>query len=407
MKIKLIILFLLFLTFSWGQKKELRLAKKLFAKEEYNKAKDLLDQNKGLFEIADLKIKSQYNLLLSSIYRVNGDFSSAFEKLKEVKKDPSMESLYDLESEKLKADCVNTAIEDSNKKNFSESVENLYIAYSINPEENIEYLYFAASNSVNAKDYSRALEYYIVLKNNKYTGIITEYFITEIENNEEKQVTKEEFVILSKSKSYTNPRSQETKSRFPEIVKNIALIHNQLGNKEMAIKAVKDARDSNPEDIDLILTEANIYIELGEKEKFRSLITEAVILDPNNANLYYNLGVVSSDFGEIVKARDYYEKAIELDPSFEASYLNLVALILDGEQELVDKMNSLGNSKADNAKYEVLRNKRESIYEECIPILKALLAVNIDNEEAIRTLMNIYGTIGDNNGYKEMKALID
>ena len=42
----------------------------------------------------------------------------------------------------------------------------------------------------------------------------------------------------------------------------------------MAIKAVKDARDSNPDDIDLILTEANLYIELGEKEKFRNLNNE-------------------------------------------------------------------------------------------------------------------------------------
>jgi len=35
-----------------------------------------------------------------------------------------------------------------------------------------------------------------------------------------------------------------------------------------------------------------------------------------------------------------------------------------------------------------------------------LIAIN-NNIEAIRTLMNIYGTIGDNAGYMEMKNLLE
>ena len=37
---------------------------------------------------------------------------------------------------------------------------------------------------------------------------------------------------------------------------------------------------------------------------------------------------------------------------------------------------------------------------------KDLIAVN-NNVEAIRTLMNIYGTLGDNPGYVEMRNLLD
>ena len=68
-------------------------------------------------------------------------------------------------------------------------------------------------------------------------------------------------------------------------------------------------------------------------------------------------------------------------------------------------MNSLGNSRADNARYDELKLKREDLYRECIPILKTLVKLN-QNQEAIKTLMNIYGTLGDNVGFKEMKALI-
>ena len=89
---------------------------------------------------------------------------------------------------------------------------------------------------------------------------------------------------------------------------------------------------------------------MDDKEKFKTLMNEAIAHDPENGSLYYNLAVVTADLGDKAAARSYYKKAIEIDPSSENSYLNLVALILEGETEIVDKMNSLGNSRADNAK---------------------------------------------------------
>ena len=135
-------------------------------------------------------------------------------------------------------------------------------------------------------------------------------------------------------------------------------------------------------------------------------MAEAIEKEPNNAVLYYNLGVVSVELGEKEAAVSYYEKSIELDPSNENSYLNLVALILDGEQNIVNEMNNLGTSRADNLRYDELKNLREDLYKQCVPILKDLIAIN-NNIEAIRTLMNIYGTLGDNPGYVEMKNLLD
>ena len=132
---------------------------------------------------------------------------------------------------------------------------------------------------------------------------------------------------------------------------------------------------------------------------------EAIAQDPNNANLYFNLGVVNADLGDTAAAREYYEKSIEIDPTFESGYLNLVAVILEGEAGLVEEMNSLGNSRADNARYEVLKKEREDLYQECIPILKKIVDLN-KNENAVRTLMNIYGTLGDTEGFKAMKALL-
>ena len=69
-------------------------------------------------------------------------------------------------------------------------------------------------------------------------------------------------------------------------------------------------------------------------------------------------------------------------------------------------MNSLGTSRADNARYDVLKSKREALYLQCVPFLEKLIAIN-KNKEAIQTLMNIYGTIGDNIGYMKMKKMLE
>lgn len=404
-RITLLALLLLF-NFSFSQKKELRKAQKLYDSGDVSGASQFLEDNQSLFDNADPKIKPNYDFLRGKIAQNNKEFQIAYDLFTSLKDVESIKDEVKQQLSQLSADIVNSAIDDNNNGDFKSSTEKLYMAYLIDPELNKDYLYFAASSAVNAEMFDVALEYYIQLKEMNYTGVVTKYYVTEIESGDETEVTESEYNLYKKSKSYENHREEDTPSKFPEIVKNIALIHAQRGDNEKAMTAVQEARLSNPTDLNLILTEANIYIELGEKEKFQILMNEAIAQSPNNANLYYNLAVVTADLGEKEAAMGYYEKAIEIDPNYQNAYLNLVALILEGEERIVEEMNSLGTSSADNAKYDALKLDREELYRECVPILKALTELG-DNEDAIKTLMNIYGTLGDNEGYKEMKALLE
>ena len=397
----------LVVTLGWAQKKELKQAQKLYKSAKILEAKASLDANQALLESAELKYAAPYNLLRSQITLAEEAYQASYDYLQLAQKDSGLSSKTDEQKRLLIDAIINTAIEQSESKEFVASAKKLYLSYVIDPVANVDYLYYAASNAVNASEYELSLKYYNILKDIKYTGITTKQYVTEVANNTEIEVSESEYSIYQKSKDYTNFRTEDTESKFPEIVKNIALIYNQLGQKEKAIAAVKDARAENPNDLGLILTEANIYIELGEKEKFKVLMGEAIAQDPENANLYYNLGVVTADLGDKENARAYYEKAIAIDPSMENGYLNLVALILEDETSIVEEMNSLGNSRADNAKYDILKGKRESVYSECVPILKKLISISDSNQEAARTLMNIYATLGDNEGFMEMKKLLE
>tara|TARA_B100001109_G_scaffold63645_1_gene52107 strand:- start:14 stop:1246 length:1233 start_codon:yes stop_codon:yes gene_type:complete len=406
---KKLILYTLLLTisFSTAQKKELRSANKFFTSGEYASALDLLDSSKEIFDTSDDKIKSQAMLLYGKLHTAMEDFDLAMKAFDMSKNLGISDQLLNTEISKLETAIITSAIGDNETENFSSAAKKLKMVYDLNKDNNEEYLYYAASSAVNSKDYSLALEYYELLRDIKYEGIETKFYITDVSSGNEIEINSEtEFKLLQKSKDYSNPREEETESKFPEIVKNIALIYKELGQNDKALAAIEAARNSNPDDVGLIITAANIYFELDNKEAFKVAMAEAIEKEPNNPVLYYNLGVVSGELGEKDVAISYYEKSIELDPTNENSYLNLVALILDGEQDIVDEMNSLGTSRADNLKYDELKELRENLYKECVPILQDLISLN-NNVEAIRTLMNIYGTIGDNSGYMEMKNLLE
>ena len=397
----LIILF----NFSFAQKKELRKAQKLYDSGDLAGSEQILNEFESILENIDDKFKPNYKLLKGKVAKDNKNFTAAFDILMPLKGVKSIEEDLEQTLALLAADIVNSAIDDNNKGDFKSSAQKLYLAYEVDKEQNIDYLYYAASSAVNAEEFEKSLSYYKQLKDMNYTGIVTKYFVTEVDSENEIEVTQSEYDIYKKSKSYKDFREEKTESKFPEIVKNIALIYAQLGDDDKAMLAVQEARQTNPNDINLILTEANIYIQLGEKVKFQELMNEAISQDPNNPGLFYNLAVVTSDLGDKKSARQYYERAIEIDPNYQNAYLNLVALILEGEQQIVEEMNSLGTSRKDNARYDALKLEREALYRECVPILKKLIEIEKDND-AIKTLMNIYGTLGDNEGFKEMKALL-
>ena len=407
MKKRLILLCFLLVSFGYSQKKELRSANKFIERGEYTSALDVLESISDILQTTDDKTKARSMFLYGMIYTNTEDFDKAVESYQVAKEIGGSNPLLDAEIAKLENAIITSAIGDQENENFISSAKKLYGAYKINPENNQLYLYYAASSSVSAKDYDQALAYYQMLIDINYEGIETKYYITEVASGNEIEIGSEsEFNLLKRTNDYSDPREEETESKYPEIVKNVALIYNTLGQKDKALDAIKTAREANPDDVGLIITTANIYFELGDKEAFRSSMSEAIEKDPSNPVLYYNLGVVSADLGEDDAAIEYYKKSIELDPSNEDSYLNMVAVILQGEESIVDEMNSLGTSRSDNIRYDELKKIREDLYLQCVPILKDLVDLN-QNIEAVRTLMNIYGTLGDNQGYMEMKNLRD
>ena len=423
MRAILIITILLFSFNVQSQKKELRKIDKLVIESFFEEAKDALESSKSLILSSEDKYRAQYYFYDAKVSNELKMYENAISSLNNLLS--INESVYPTKVEQeyknlsiiISNGIVNEAVNDNKEGNFLDAAEKLIMAYNMDTEQYVDYLYFAAGSAVNGKDYEKSLKYYLELKNKGYTGIVDEFFVTNNETGQEEKVSQTEYDLLKSSKEYSNPRIGQTESRFPEIVKNIALIYVQQGQNELAEEAIKEARAIQPDDVSLLLNEADLYIRISNnsdndderlfyRNKFKSLMEMAIEMDPTNGILYYNLGVIYAEQGELELSKEKYQKAIELIPDYVDAYLNLVSIILEDEVAIVEEMNSLGNSRADNARYDVLKVERENLYRECVPILEKLVEIN-NNQEAIKTLMNIYGTLGDNEGFMKMKALVE
>jgi tetratricopeptide (TPR) repeat protein len=408
-----------------AQKKELRKIDKLVLESFWEEAKDELKTSKSLILSSEDKYKAQFYFYDAKVSNELKDFKNAINSLNNLNKlNPNSNLPTKLKLEYSNLDIVisnsvvNSAVTDNQNSNFLDAAEKLIMAYEMDIDKNIDYLYFAAGSAVNGKDYDLSLEYYVKLKNMGYTGIVDEYFVTNNETGVEEKVSQTEYDLLKSSKDYSNPRIGQTESRFPEIVKNIALIYVQQGKNDLAEAAIKEAREIQPDDVSLLLNEADLYIRISNnsdndedrllyRNKFKTLMEKAIELDPDNGILYYNLGVIYAEQGELVLAKEKYSQAIKLIPDYVDAYLNLVSVILEDEVSIVDEMNSLGTSKKDNLRYDDLKVKREDLYRECVPLLEELLNVSPTNIDALNTLKNIYGVLGNNEAFMKIKAKIE
>ena len=400
-----------------AQKNELKAAEKALKGGDMAAAKTALESAEGSISGADEKLQAQYHFIMGQVYNdmaKKGDDSAYEQAVSSFKKVVDIEaatgkSKYTGDTNKyiagITADLVNGAVSDNTNKDFQKAADKLYMSYKISPQDTV-YLYYAASSAVNGGLYEDALKYYVELQEVGYDGSAVVYKAKNVATGEMEEMSKSQRDLMVKSGTYTDSMDDKVPSKKGEIVKNIALIYSQLGQDDKALGAYQAARESDPEDVNLILNEANLYFKQGDKAKFKSLMAEAIAIAPDNADLYYNVGVISSEEGNIEEARENYKKALEINPGYTNAFLNLSTTYVNEGNSFIDEMNSLGNSRADIAKYEELKTKKDDLFRSGAQILEDALKTNPDNQGILSQLKNIYGAMGDNDNYMRVKKLL-
>ncbi|MGI9545948.1 MAG: tetratricopeptide repeat protein [Flavobacteriaceae bacterium] len=413
----LIMMAMAFSLVGFSQKNEIKAADKALKDGDAAGAKTALEAASGMVASADARTQAQYHLTRGNIYADlgrKGDMSAfdvaihCFNETIDVEEKSGKERYTDEARQglaSLASDIINAAVEDNKNKKFKEASEKLHMAYKLSPQDTI-YLYYAASSAVNGQHYEDALPFYEELRDLGYDGSITVYKATNVETGEVEEMDELQRDLMIKSKEYKDPVDDKSPSKKAEIIKNIALIYTQLGQDDKALQAYADARQAYPEDVNLILNEANLHYKLGDKDKFKTLMAKAANMAPDNPDLQYNIGVINMEQGNIEEARAAYKRTLEINPGYTNALLNLSTTYVNEGNGLIDDMNSLGNSRADIARYDELKQQKDDLFREGATVLETALKTNPDNQAILTQLKNIYGALGDNENFLKMKKLL-
>ena len=165
----------------------------------------------------------------------------------------------------------------------------------------------------------------------------------------------------------------------------------QLGDTTRAFEIIREGRERYPEDLSLLLEEAQLYLETGQKEALLNSLLEAVEADPTNYNLYFLIGKTYDDRKEYELAEEYYKKASEVNPEFFEAYYNIGAIYVNQAAESLSVANDLPLNETE--KYEELKKEADKYLEKAIPYLEKSLELRPDDAPTIHALKEAYARL--------------
>ena len=172
------------------------------------------------------------------------------------------------------------------------------------------------------------------------------------------------------------------------------------GDTAAALTVVTNGRKKYPEELSILLEEAQIYLEKGEKEKLKTSLLKAIEKDPSNANLFFLLGKTYADDGDNVNAEKYYALAAEANPDFFEAYYNIGAIYNNQASQLMKEANDLPLDQSE--KYNKLIEEANGYLEKSLPWLEKALLVKPDDDFTRKALIEAYNRL---KMYDKAKAL--
>ncbi len=172
------------------------------------------------------------------------------------------------------------------------------------------------------------------------------------------------------------------------------------GDTAQAIQVLQTGRERNPENLSLLLEEAQIYLEKGETEKLQASLKQAIAKDTSNANLYFLLGKTYDDEGNKVEAEKYYTEATRVNPEFFEAYYNIGAIYVNKAAEEQAKANDLPLDKVEE--YNKLMDQANAELTKALPYLEKAHELNPQDKITFNALKEAYVRLKMND---KLKAL--
>ncbi|AWA30672.1 hypothetical protein HYN48_11575 [Flavobacterium magnum] len=410
---------LLFSAGSFAQKDQLKAAEKAVKSGDMAGAQNNLAQAEAL--LANDDDRAQFFYIKGNVYaelakrgvessKNYAEALKSYQSLNEVEK-KSGKSKYSKQAEAAQLVITNAMKNDAYKDyaagKYKESSQKYYQLYQLDKTQT-DYLFNASSAALNSNDNDLALPLLMELRQINYTGEGTSYIaVSKLTGKEEGFINKESRDNAVKGGTYEKPTDEKNLSKRPGILRSIAIIQMKKGVLNDEVKAIiAEAEAANPTDTSIMLDEAALYYTNKDEETYKKIISKILEKDPSNAQLIFNMGVVSYKNKDFVSAEKFYNRVMELKPDFPSVNFNMAALKLDVSDKLLNQMNQLGNSAADNKKYDELKKQRDAVLAESVAYLEKHLKQDPNDNEAKRSLVSVYNALDMLDKAKALKATI-
>ncbi len=397
-----------------AQKQEIKKAEQAVNSGNISVAFSYLEQAKQIFAAADSETRAHYYVVEAEMKLANKEMD--MERMESISNSLERASGYDLNSSlknrivnvrsKLRNMSARAAVGEFKKENFSAAATLYNLAYQ--STKDTTHYFMVAKSHLLAKEYEEAFRGYKHLFDIGFTDSKVRYVATNVKTRK-----KEAFASASvrnnaiEEGTHKNPEIVRSRSKVPELLRGITTTAIELNQKNAAVLVIDKTLAKSPNDRKLLNQVFYLYRQLGAKDKYNKIIDLLIAESPNDPNLYYNFGVSSAQSNDIDKAKEFYKKTLELDPKHVNAKINLSTLILSQETAILDEMNSLGMSEAEDKRYEELKLKRFNLYTQALPYLESIVELQPENRETVKTLLNAYSIIGQDTKYAVLKEKLD
>ncbi len=174
----------------------------------------------------------------------------------------------------------------------------------------------------------------------------------------------------------------------------------QLGDTAKAIEILNMGREKFPNELSLLLEQAQLYLEKGETELLQKSLLAAIEKDPTNSNLFFLLGKTYDDTKDFENAELYYKKASEVNPDFFEAYYNIGAIYVNKAAELQSEASELPLDKM--KEYDALNAEADINLENALPYLEKSFELNPDDIYTRNALKEAYIRLKMNDKLEEL-----
>lgn len=410
-KKRLVLILLLIVSITgFSQKNEMKAASKALAKSNFPEASAQLSKVRGMLDNLDDKTKAKFYYMEAKVYNATGKVDDAVKALKTLMEFEKQvgKPKYTKEAKPMLDNLVKS-LREKGIKQYQEgkwdlaklSLEKVFV---LSPKDTV-FLQYAAGAALKAKDYDLAIKDLNKLIDLGFKGITTNYTAVNTKTGERENLGSKQYLdLMIKSGAYKDPKVEKVGPVTGSLYNNLATAYLGKKDTQKAKEAIDEAKKIDPNNINVILTQATIEYQLGNKEKFTELMKEAVKLQPDNPSLFFNIGVVSMDQGKADEAIAAYKKAIELKPDYSDAWLNLSYAEIADDKKLVEEMEANIN---DFDKFDEIKAKQLAMYRKALPTFEKALEYNQDRTDFMKTVMALYENLEMYDKQKALKEKID